>query len=157
AIDFLRFGDLFDDFADQARIYQFDLDFPSQLKARLLGTAVLQIVRESTLTGGSYIVDGQVKQRRMQDPATTAWNLCTTAFFKAQGSPWILADVRGGVCYIGLVYKRDDTRGEQENVCCGAQMFLDSGDGVVFRGAMGPWASADGKEFHLSSDAAKSL
>src|SRR5690606_23249166 len=88
---------------------------------------------------------------------TTAWNLCTTAFFKAQGSPWILADVRGGVCYIGLVYKRDDTRGEQENVCCGAQMFLDSGDGVVFRGAMGPWASADGKEFHLSSDAAKSL
>src|SRR5690606_36537644 len=54
AIDFLRFGDLFDDFADQARMYQFDLDFHSQLKARLLGTAVLQIVRESTLTGVSY-------------------------------------------------------------------------------------------------------
>ncbi len=157
AKDFLRYGDLFDDFSDEARIYQFDLDFHAQLKARLLGKAVLQIVRESTLAGGEYIEDGQIKNRRMQDAATTAWNLCTTAFFKSQGSPWRLSDVRKGVCYIGLVYKRDETQPTHENVCCGAQMFLDSGDGVVFRGAMGPWASADNREYHLSVEAAEDL
>lgn len=157
AKDFLQFGDLFDDFTDEAKIYQFDLDFHAQLKARLLGKAVLQIVRESTLAGGEYLEDGQIKSRQMQDWATTAWNLCTTAYFKSQGSPWRLANVREGVCYIGLVYKRDETQATHENVCCGAQMFLDSGDGVVFRGAMGPWASSDNREYHLSGTAAKDL
>lgn len=157
AKNFLEYGDLFDDFSEEARIYQFDLDFHAQLKARLLGKAVLQIVRESTLTGGEYIEYGQIKNRQMQDPATTAWNLCTTAYFKSQGSPWRLANVRKGVCYIGLVYKRDETQLTHENVCCGAQMFLDSGDGVVFRGAMGPWASADNREYHLSTEAATDL
>lgn len=73
------------------------------------------------------------------------------------GSPWRLANVRPGVCYIGIVYKRDETQKSHENVCCGAQMFLDSGDGIVFRGAMGPWASADNREYHLSEEAAGDL
>ena len=33
-------------------------------------------------------------------------------------------------------------------------MFLDSGDGLVFRGAVGPWYSKEG-EFHLSREAAR--
>lgn len=150
-------SDLFGDFSEEAHMYQFDLDFHSQLKARLLGKAVLQIVRESTLAGGEYFEYGQIKNRQMQDPATTAWNLCTTAYFKAQGTPWRLADVRKGVCYVGLVYKRDETQAIHANVCCGAQMFLDSGDGVIFRGAMGPWESEDNHEYHLSSAAAEDL
>jgi hypothetical protein len=36
-------------------------------------------------------------------------------------------------------------------------MFLDSGDGVVFRGAMGPWWSPDRKEYHLSQEATEQL
>jgi hypothetical protein len=36
-------------------------------------------------------------------------------------------------------------------------MFLDSGDGLVFKGAMGPWYSSATKEFHLSSQEAKRL
>lgn len=158
AIRYLKQGqDLFDDFGNEARIYQFDLDFHAQLKARLLSKAVVQVVRESTLSAGEYIERGIIKSRRMQDKATTAWNLCTTAFFKGQGIPWRLANVRKGVCYIGIVYKIDQTAHERDNVCCGAQMFLDSGDGVVFRGAMGPWLSSDEKEFHLSYDAALDL
>jgi hypothetical protein len=35
-------------------------------------------------------------------------------------------------------------------------MFLDSGDGLVFRGAVGPWYSEEG-EFHLSRKAAREL
>jgi hypothetical protein len=36
-------------------------------------------------------------------------------------------------------------------------MFLSNGDGVVFRGALGPWYSPDTKQFHLSKEAAYNL
>ena len=111
---------------------------------------------EATLTPEKFVVDGRLV-RTPQDPATVAWNLCTTAFFKASGKPWRLASVRPGVCYVGLVFKKDETNPESGNACCGAQMFLDSGDGVVFRGAVGPWYSNVGEEYHLSKAKAAEL
>lgn len=36
-------------------------------------------------------------------------------------------------------------------------MFLSSGEGVVFRGALDPWFQTDTKQFHLDRDAARSL
>jgi hypothetical protein len=36
-------------------------------------------------------------------------------------------------------------------------MFLNSGNGVIFRGALGPWYSERNREFHLSRDAAADL
>jgi hypothetical protein len=36
-------------------------------------------------------------------------------------------------------------------------MFLDSGDGVVFRGALGPWYTPDTKSFHLGENDARDL
>ena len=36
-------------------------------------------------------------------------------------------------------------------------MFLNSGNGVVFRGALGPWYSEKSKECHLRRDPAKAL
>jgi hypothetical protein len=54
-----------------------------------------------------------------------------------------------------MVYKSlpNDPQGHS---CCAAQMFLNEGDGVVFRGANGPWKTGD-YEFHLKRDAAKDL
>ena len=43
-----------------------------------------------------------------------------------------------------------------DHACCAAQMFLSEGDGVVFRGANGPWKTGD-YEYHLRPDAAKDL
>jgi hypothetical protein len=43
------------------------------------------------------------------------------------------------------------------NACCGAQMFLDSGDGLVFKGAVGPWYSNTTKEFHIPYEKAHEL
>ena len=150
-------GSLFTEEREAADMYRFDLDFHHQLKARLLEKqVVLQIVRDTTLTPEKFVVDGRMI-RTPQDPATVAWNLCTTAFFKASGKPWRLASVRPGVCYVGLVFKKDETSPESGNACCGAQMFLDSGDGVVFRGAVGPWYSKVGEEFHLSKEKAADL
>jgi hypothetical protein len=61
------------------------------------------------------------------------------------------------VCYVGLVYKRNDLSADPRHACCAAQMFLTDGDGVVFRGALGPWFHADSRQFHLDKNAAKSL
>jgi len=150
-------GSLFPEDKKAADIYRYELNFHHQMKARLLDLrAVLQIVRDTTLTPHRFIENGRLI-RQPEDPATVAWNLSTTAFFKASGKPWKLASVRPGVCYVGLVYKMDGTNLNNGNACCGAQMFLDSGDGVVFRGAVGPWYSKDTGEFHLSKEKAYEL
>ena len=154
----LETGSLFQEEVDAAEIYRFELNFHHQLKAKLLSErAVIQIVRETTLTPDEFVDDKGRQIRSTQDAATIAWNLCTTAFFKSSGKPWRLAEVRPGVCYVGLVFKKDDTALGGANACCGAQMFLDSGDGVVFRGAVGPWYSEADKSFHLTKEKAAEL
>lgn len=71
--------------------------------------------------------------RRVQCPATIDWNLATTAYFKSGRRPWRLARVRDRVSSVGLVFKQVPNAAEG-SACCGAQMFLDSGDGLVFKG-----------------------
>lgn len=154
----LKSPGLFDEDNTSAEIYLYDLDFHNQLKARLLEhKAAVQVIRETTLTPDEFIRDNGMPGRGLQDPATLAWNLATTCFFKAGGKPWQLSASRPGVCYVGIVFKKDLSSAEPGNACCGAQMFLDSGDGVVFRGAVGPWLTSTKNDFHLSKDKAKAL
>lgn len=148
---------LFEEDNARAEPYRYEVDFHNQLKARLLDRqAVLQIVRESTIAPDE-VEKETGRKRRMQDPASIAWNLTTTAYFKAGGKPWALNSVRKGVCYIGLVFKRTETDPNSKNACCGAQMFLNSGDGLVFKGAVGPWYSATNKECHLPKAKAREI
>lgn len=149
---------LFTEDRQVAEMQRYAKNFHNQLKAKLLREKVaVQVVRDTTLTPEDFKKSNGRPLRGTQDAPTIAWNLCTTAFFKGEGKPWKLASVRKGVCYIGLVFKKDPTDAGRPNACCGAQMFLDSGDGVVFRGAMGPWWSEDRKEFHLTHEAAERL
>jgi hypothetical protein len=130
--------------------YHYDVNFRNQLKARLLGhSAPTQIVRESTLRYS--IPQLEVFQ------STIAWHLATAAFYKTGGRPWKLGGIRTGVCYVGLVFKQDEHGPKQGNAACAAQMFLDSGDGMVFRGALGPWRNPTTGDFHLSREAAREL
>ena len=146
-------GSLFAEEMDAITIYEYELNFHNQLKARLLDTRqVIQVARETTLTPED---DGP--RRSLQDPASVAWNLSTTSFYKADGKPWRIAEVREGVCYVGLVFKLLENVKGRDNACCGAQMFLGSGDGVVFKGAVGPWYSETEKSFHLSKEKAAEL
>ncbi len=138
--------------------YYFEIDFHNQLKARLLPSlAPTQVVRESTLD----CPPAEVRLPRGRDKrklqAAVAWSLATAAFYKAGGRPWKIASIRKGVCYLGLVFKQDATQSDPRMACCAAQMFLDSGDGVVFRGAVGPWHSPERHSFHLSRAAARDL
>ena len=86
-----------------------------------------------------------------------AWNVSTTAFYKSGARPWKVSGIRESVAYIGLVFKRHSKTGEERSCACGAQMFLDSGDGVVFKGAVGNWYNSTSEEYHLDEVAAKAL
>ena len=131
-------------------------DFHRRIKAEFLAIAPTQLVRETTLAPEAYQNNVGYPLRKTQDAATVAWNLATGLYYKTQPKPpWRPADVRPGVCYIGMVYKSlpNDPDG---HACCAAQMFLNEGDGVVFRDANGPWKTGD-YEFHLKAPAAKNL
>lgn len=148
-------GSMFVEEMEAAALYEYELNFHNQLKARVLDTGqVLQVVRETTLTPGEF---EEGTRRSLQDPASVAWNLSSTSFYKAGGRPWRVADVRDGVCYVGLVFKQIESAKGKDNACCGAQMFLNSGEGVVFKGAVGPWLSKADNSFHLSKEKAAEL
>jgi hypothetical protein len=141
--------------------YQYEPNFHNQLKARLLGhDAPTQIIRESTIAHREQeFLNSRGNPRRKLDSLQSkiAWNISNAAFYKAGGRPWKIAEIRKGVCYIGLAFKQDGRGGDPRSACCAAQMFLDSGDGVVFKGAVGPWYSPKRGEFHLSAYAAQQL
>lgn len=149
---------LFEEDAVSAEIYLYELDFHNQLKARLLEhKASVQVVRETTLAPEEFPNALGKPLRNLQDSATLVWNLATTCYFKAGGKPWQLAKVRPGVCYVGVVFKQDASNPEPGMVCCGAQMFLESGDGVVFKGTPGRFKSDKEDDFHLPKEKAKAL
>ena len=145
---------------DQAKAqpYSYDVNFHNQLKARMLKHNVpTQLVRESTLARNDFLNQSGQPTRQLESESSVAWNLSTATFYKAGGRPWKLSAIRRGVCYIGMAFKVDEKDKNSRTACCAAQMFLDSGDGVVFRGAVGPWYNPNRGEFHLSRNAAREL
>lgn len=150
---------LFEDVIDQSDEEIFDdvPDFHRQVKARLLKLGhTSQLIRETSLAPEKFLNKAGYPIRVVQEPATVAWNIATGLYYKTQPEPpWKLANVRPGVCYIGLVFKMIPND-PKEHACCAAQMFLNEGDAVVFRGANGPWKTGD-YEFHLKAAEAKGL
>lgn len=149
---------LFQEENEAAVPYFFKEHFRNQLKARLLEHRVsTQVLREGTLENIYSIPHNPRDAGLMRMQSQIAWNIATTAFYKTGGRPWKVDAIRKGVCYVGLVYKKDQRSTDGRIACCGAQMFLDSGDGVVFKGAVGPWCNSDTGDFHLSRKAAYEL
>jgi hypothetical protein len=144
--------ELFEDFEPET--YHYSVDFRRQLKARAMEFGIpIQILLESTLSLdplGPF-------SRRLTPISDRAWNLATTIYYKAGGKPWRLSTARKGVCYIGIAFRKQDSDLLNTTACCAAQMFLDSGDGVVFLGEYGPWFSPRHGDFHLSREAARTL
>jgi hypothetical protein len=139
-------------FDEDSDTYLLSPDFRRQLKARAMAFDLpLQILRESTLRPSDDIPFGE---RRLTPLSDRMWNICTTLYYKCGGKPWRLVTAREGVCYIGLAFRRTD---DGRTACCAAQMFLDTGDGVVFLGQCGPWYSPRDKQFHLDKGAAYHL
>lgn len=158
ARDFADSNVLFPELQNDAYPYLFQEHFRNQLKATLLNSRISsQVVVESTLDGIDSDIADEYRQATRKLQSAIAWNLSTAAYYKVGGRPWKVDGIRKGVCYVGLVYKRIEHSQERRAACCGAQMFLDSGDGVVFKGAVGPWYSELSRSFHLDYEAAFSI
>ena len=143
---------------EDAEVYKYERNFRRQLKARLLDHKIVtQLVRESTLAPTDFVKTNGEPKRSVEDAATLAWKLCSGSYYKAGGRPWQIAAMRPGVCYVGLVYKKQNEGESDRFSVCAAQMFLSDGEGVVFRGALGPWFHPDTKQFHLDASAAARL
>ena len=154
-----RAPSLFDEVNELITPYRYELNFHNQLKAKLLEKRILtQIVRETTLAPEDFLRTNSTRPiRPVGDLSALVWRLCTGVFYKVGGRPWKINNIRDGVCYIGLVFKQDNNDPDPRNACCAAQMFLDSGDGVVFKGNVGPWYIPGKGDYHLSAEAAKHL
>jgi hypothetical protein len=140
-----------------SKMYEADSDFHDQMKARILAEKIqtpVQIMLENTLLFNGK--DGKPYSDDMK--AHLLWTQCTSTYYKHGYLPWKLYDIRKGVCYIGLVFKTlQDYQLRNGYACCAAQMFLDTGDGMVFRGNIGPWLSRDEKTYHLDEQSAEDL
>jgi hypothetical protein len=136
------------------RSYNYENHFHNQLKIKLLKHSILtQIIKESTIAYHEMYSEYKVNSMKVSDTAK-AWNISTALYYKLGGMPWKLSSVRKGVCYIGLTFKKDETKLDPKYACCAAQMFLDSGDGMVFRGRVGPYYNPDTEEYHLTRKSA---
>lgn len=69
----------------------------------------------------------------LQDDATRAWNFCVALYYKAEGYPWKLVDMKQGACYVGVSFYRDPhtRRNIKASV---AQVFTHTGEGLVLKG-----------------------
>lgn len=137
------------------KLFDSSSDFHHLLKARLIHekfATPIQIILEPTLE-----FRDKLKNTPFDDniKCHLAWTQSTTVFYKLGNLPWKLADVRDGVCYLGLVFKKLRGRSD-DTVCSAAQMFLKDGDGAVFRGNIGLF-EGDDKQFHLKEPDAKHL
>ncbi len=158
ALELLESPELFEEVNIAAEKHLYENHFHNQLKHRLLDCkAVTQIVRQTTIAPYEYLNKKGKPKRRLQDDATVAWNLATATYYKCGAKPWTLADIREGVCYIGLVFKHTNNPKDPKEACCGAQMFLHTGEGIVFKGAIGSWETEKPGEFHLSGEKAQSI
>lgn len=143
--------EFFDNF-DQEQ-YLLSPDFRRQLKACAMKYQIpLQILRQSTLRLTS---DNSFGQRALTPLSDRMWNISTALYYKCGGKPWRLVTARDGVCYIGVAFRRTSDKGN--SACCAAQMFLNTGDGIVFLGESGPWYSEKTDQYHLSKSAACDL
>ena len=147
--------DLFEEFDPEQ--YRFSVDFRRQLKARVMvmkHKIPIQIIRESTLRLSD---ENKFGERGLSPLSHRMWNLSTTLFYKAGGKPWRLATARDGVCYVGLAFRRTSPERHSKTACCAAQMFVNSGDGIVFLGREGALWSEEKHEYRLSESAAYEL
>lgn len=153
------FKSLFDEYDVLQEAYKFKINFHNQLKAKLLSDKIItQVIRESTIAPTDFLnAKGEPVRDLSKFESAIAWNLATAFYYKAGGIPWILDATRPRVCYLGLVYKQVDPENDPRTACCAAQMFLNSGDGLVFKGNIGPWYNETTKEYHLNKEDAKDL
>ena len=103
----LRDGWLFAEDVEAAAIYEYELNFHNQLKARRLEhRIVVQVIRETTLAPDDFKKSNGMPLRQLQD-RNRSWNLATT-FFQSRRPTLKLGTPRPGVWH-GNSFQTDAT------------------------------------------------
>src|SRR5438105_4127318 len=90
---------MFNELNEDVVPYKFQPHFRNQLKAVLLeSNTPTQVVRESTLAPHDFLNKFGYPRRRIGGASEVAWNLSSTAFYKAGARP-----LEGGRCSAGRV------------------------------------------------------
>jgi hypothetical protein len=123
-------------------------DFHNALKAGAMEHKLsTQLVWESTLSG----------EGRNQDPATMAWNFFTAMYYKAGNVPWELDFPTTGTCFVGVTFYRESRDPNSPTRTSLAQVFSETGEGLVLKGGEVTWDKERDRKPHLSRDAAREL
>lgn len=133
-------------------------DFHDMLKAQAMALPKpIQMVRPATYDEDAKEMTRHGLVRRVQDPATRAWNFHTALYYKAGGTPWRLARSPSeyASCFVGVsFYHSRDRKHVYTSV---AQVFNERGEGMILRGGEAHKSEEDRKP-HLSRlDTAKLL
>jgi hypothetical protein len=126
----------------KAKCLQFDT--PTQI----LTQSALVTMLEASLPNGP---------RRRQDPASIAWNLSVALYYKANHFPWRVGNLRKDTCYVGIAFYYDQTTAERSMFASLAQVFTDTGEGMVVRGDSFKWDVKIQGSPHLSRESARGL
>jgi hypothetical protein len=136
-------------------------DFHDLLKARAMQIQMMkpiQIVLPMT-----YLENVRRKKRRkkadtrkLQDPATRAWNFHTALYYKAGGAPWRLIRDEADLtcCFVGVSFYK--TLDGSMVFTSSAQVFNERGQGLIVRGSPAKIAKDD-RDIHMTGDGALNL
>jgi len=99
---------------------------------------------------------GRLRDRRLQDKATTAWNFHTALYYKAGGVPWRLARQPAllTTCYVGVSFFKS-VSGDKLMTSV-AQVFDERGEGLIVQGGSASY-DKDDRSPHLSKEDAQEL
>jgi hypothetical protein len=134
-------------------------DFRTNLKALCLQfDTPTQILAQSTLVAMNEGITLQSTQpKRRQDAAKIAWNLAVAIYYKSNRFPWRVGNLQSGTCYVGISFYVDKTSGDRETFASLAQVFTDTGEGMIVRGESFRSNTEVRGSLHLSESSAANL
>ena len=92
-----------------------------------------------------------------QDPATLAWNFAVANYYKATGTPWKLADLDSGTCYVGISFYSEVYGAETNMRTSMAHVYMRTGESQIIRGKPFRWEGESNKSPILTSEQASEI
>lgn len=124
-------------------------DIPTQI---LTQTILQRLKTEEPVEQPEENADDQKRRPRIIDRSSLAWNLATAIYYKANHFPWKVGYLKKGTCYVGISFYQDKTKRDKTMCASLAQVFSDSGEGMVVRGHDFKWDTETRGEPHLSEE-----
>ncbi|MCK4224481.1 MAG: hypothetical protein KAX39_04820 [candidate division Zixibacteria bacterium] len=103
-------------------------NFRSALKKIVMNPQIgvpVQIVREHTIDPDDITT---------QNAATKAWNFCTGVFYKSGHLPWVLRDLDGATCFMGISFYHKKSHYADDVFTSMAHLFSNDFEGLILKG-----------------------